>query len=317
MISFLKSLFGSEANAQEDVTVKNKDRNFDILKYDGVKALKMGKTGYAIRCFNEALALNEEFETMNYLASAYIQQNETELAASTYTRLTELEPEHIDTRLNRANLYFACKQAEETIADCQYILTVDTAEYRAYVLMARAKQTMKNHDEAIADLTQAISIKNDLMDAYLLRAISKLELQQYDEALADVNLAISLSPEEENAFLLRAKVYEAMKQTDAAIEDYSEVIALNPFNEQAYLKMGALLIAGHKLDEAIRHFDEAIEFKPDFAKAYAERGRAKELKGDNEAALEDTKQAATLSSEECEEDCQPVNFNDMYKNRPL
>lgn len=33
------------------------NRNFDVLKYDGIKALKIGKNTYAIRCFNEALKL--------------------------------------------------------------------------------------------------------------------------------------------------------------------------------------------------------------------------------------------------------------------
>ena len=54
---------------------KNEQKNFDILKYDGVRAQKMGKLVYAIKCFTEALNIQEDFETMSYLVSAYTMAN--------------------------------------------------------------------------------------------------------------------------------------------------------------------------------------------------------------------------------------------------
>ena len=83
-MGIFKSLFGREAEQPEEAKDKSKERNFDILKYDGLKAMKIGKTGYAIRCFNEALAIQEEFETLNYLALVYIQENDTTEAIDTY-----------------------------------------------------------------------------------------------------------------------------------------------------------------------------------------------------------------------------------------
>ena len=54
MANFLKSLFFGETDESEETKL---NRNFDVLKYDGIKALKIGKNTYAIRCFNEALKL--------------------------------------------------------------------------------------------------------------------------------------------------------------------------------------------------------------------------------------------------------------------
>ena len=51
------------------------------------------------------------------------------------------------------------------------------------------------------------------------------------------------------------------------------------------------------MDEAIAFFDDAIDIKSDFAKAYAERGRAKNLKGDKEGAFEDLKKSIELNPE--------------------
>ena len=51
MGNFFTSLFSSSkpAEATED-KAKNEQKNFDILKYDGVRAQKMGKLAYAIKC---------------------------------------------------------------------------------------------------------------------------------------------------------------------------------------------------------------------------------------------------------------------------
>lgn len=61
--------------------------------------------------------------------------------------------------------------------------------------------------------------------------------------------------------------------------------------------VGQLLITQERLDEAITFFNEAIDLKPDFGKAYAERGRAKNLKGDKDGAFEDLKKSIELNPE--------------------
>ena len=60
---------GSEMCIRDRDKAKNEQKNFDILKYDGVRAQKMGKLAYAIKCFTEALNIQEDFETMSYLVS--------------------------------------------------------------------------------------------------------------------------------------------------------------------------------------------------------------------------------------------------------
>ena len=94
------------------------------------------------------------------------------------------------------------------------------------------------------------------------------------------------------------------------------MLELNPFNEEAILFQGGLLIAQNKLDEAIGFFDEMIENTPDFAKAYAERGRAKNLKGDKKGAFEDLKKSIELNPEGEEAklvEGQHSNFDNLYK----
>ena len=53
-MGFFKSLFGGSPSS-EDKRKDEDSKNFDTLKYDGVRALKQGQFGFAIKCFTHAL----------------------------------------------------------------------------------------------------------------------------------------------------------------------------------------------------------------------------------------------------------------------
>ena len=284
MGNFFTSLFSSSkpAEATED-KAKNEQKNFDILKYDGVRAQKMGKLAYAIKCFTEALNIQEDFETMSYLVSAYTMANDLGKAEDVLNRMVEMEPDHIATRLTRVNLLFMLDKDAEVITDCLHVIELEPSNHVAYFMMAKAKKATNDVFGAIADLTRSIALKEDFADAYLSRAEILLGLGQAKEALPDVEKAIGIVPEEESSYLLRGRIH---------------------------------MIEQKKYDEAIAFFDEAIETNPSFAKAYSERGRAKNLKGDKTGAFEDLKKSLELNpeGEEAQKmNGQHSNFDNMYK----
>lgn len=317
MGNFFKSLFSSaKTETSEGEKSKNNQKNFDILKYDGVRAQKMGKLAYAIKCFTEALNIQDDFETMTYLTTAYITANEPEKAFDVLNRMIELEPDHIQTLLIRVNVLFMLDKEAEVIIDCQHVIALDAENHLPHYLMAKAKRTTGDLFGAIADLTKSVALKEDFTEVYLLRAEILLGMNQGKEALPDVEKALELMPDEESAYLLRGRIYESLGNQEAAGTDYQQVMDLNPFNEEACLLAGKLLISEGKHDEAIAFFDEAIEMTPEFAKAYAERGRAKNEKGDKAGAMDDLKKAIELNpeGEEAQKfNGQHSNFNDMYK----
>ena len=187
MGNFFKSLFSSsKAATPEEEKSKNDQKNFDILKYDGVRAQKIGQVAYAIKCFTEALKLQEDFETMTYLVAAYTTANKAEEALEVLNRMVELEPDHINTLLTRVNVLFMLDKDADVIADCRHILELEETNHLAWFLMGKAKRTTSDPLGAIADLTKAIALKEDFTDAYLMRARILLSMQQATEALPDV-----------------------------------------------------------------------------------------------------------------------------------
>lgn len=319
MGNFFKSLFLSKPNRDlQDETgdSNNKENDFDVLKYDGVRAQRMGKLVYAEKCFRAAIELKEDFQTLSYLASVEVSQGKLDEALAVLDRMVELQSENIAVRLNRVNLLFMLGKIDEIVSDCQQIIGQDETNAVAYYQMARAKKEKSDLLGAIADLTRSVSLKEDFVEAYQLRAEVLLLMGQLSEALDDVEKVNALAPEEESAPLLKGRIFETMQDLAAAEKEYRKVLELNPFNREAALSLGNLLIASEKADDAIALYDEVIDLMPEFAKAYAERGRAKNLKGDKEGAFSDLKKSIELNPESDEAKLmngEHSNFDNLYK----
>lgn len=318
MGNFLTSFFSNKSIDQDNTKAddKNQEKNFDILKYDGLRAQQIGKFDYAICCYNKALELNEEFETLNYLVSAYIQKGMFDEAHAATKRMILQEPENLQAYIAEMNVCFMQESYPEVVKQANYILSVDAKSHPAQFIQAKALKMSKDLFGALIALTKTIALKDDFLEAYLLRAEVLHDLHQEKEAMEDIEKALSLAPEDENAFLLRGEINESLGDAKQAKLDYSQTLDLNPFNEHALLLLGQLYIKENELEEAILFFTDVIDSNPDFGKAYTERGRAYYLKGDKKAAAEDMKRGIELNPEGEEAkrfEGEIKNFGDMYK----
>lgn len=297
-MGFLKSFFSGKQEKPETEQQKTRQKNFEIFKYDGMRAQRMGRPDYAVKCFTEALALQEDFETMGYLSQVYIQTNALDEAREQLEHMAKLEPEHASTFLTLANVCYMQEDYQAMADAAQKAIAIEEGNAMAHYMLGKAKQGMDDGIMSIAHLTKAIVLKDDFTEARLLRAEALVKMQQYKEATEDIDAILAQDPDEEAALLLRGKIKEATGEPEEAEVDYRHVTELNPFNEQAFLYLGQLYIVRQKYPEAIALFDEAIELNPNFAKAYHERGRAKLLNGDKDGSVDDMKIALELSPKE-------------------
>lgn len=295
MSNFFKSLFSQKSGTTENEKLKNDQKKFEIFKYDGLRAQRMGRADYAIKCFIEALAIKEDFETMGYLSQLYIRTGEIEKARELLERMIVQEPNLSETYLTLANVCYIQEDYQTMEEAANKAIAIEEGNAIAHFLLGKSRKEQGDKLMAIAHLTKAIALKDDFVEARLMRAEALLMLCQYKETMEDINAVLSQNPDEETAILLRGKVEEAHNQQKEAEKDYRQVVEINPFNEQAYLYLGQLFINQKKLSEAIALFDEAIELSPNFAEAYKERGHAKLLNGDKEGSIEDMKKSLELN----------------------
>ena len=308
MPNFFKSFFSGKSEDPENEKQKTAKKNFEIFKYDGLRVQRMGRPDYAIKCFTEALAIEEDFETLSYLSQLYVQLTELDKAREILNRMVELEPTLTSTYLALANVCYMQEDYKSMETAAQKAIEIEEGNAMAHYLLGKATQGMNDDLMAIGHLTKAIVLKDDFIEARLLRAEALVKMNQLKEAAEDIEAVLAQNPDDEAAILLHGKLQEAEGKPEEAETDYLKVTEVNPFNEQAYLYLGQLFITQKKLTEAISLFDEAIELNPNFGKAYHERGRAKLLNGDKDGSIEDMKKALEINPKEGE------NVNGQFNN---
>ena len=70
-MNIFKKLFGGQKTTEE--VKQEKEKDFDMVKYDGVRALRMHQFDLAAKSLEHALQLNaEDLECRDYLSQAYI-----------------------------------------------------------------------------------------------------------------------------------------------------------------------------------------------------------------------------------------------------
>ena len=316
-MGLFKSLFGGSSTPETEKEKSDK-KNFDILKYDGIRAQRMGKLPYAIKCFEEAVAIQDEAETLSLLATAYTQANRLDDARATLERMTAQDPEQVNTFLSLAGICYMQEDYESMNNACRKALALDSKNPVSLYLTAKAAIGMKDDITAIAMLTRAIVAKEDYTEAYQLRAEVLWKMKQAKDAAEDIQKLLSLNPDDEQALLLKGEILAANGEPEQAQECFNQILSLNPFNEKAYLLSGELYLAHKDLDNALAVYDEAIEINPGFAKAYHERGRIKLQKGDKEGSMEEMKKALELAPEsETHISGQYNNYENLNKNIPF
>lgn len=98
----------------------------------------MGRTDYAIKCFTEALAIQEDFETMGYLAQVYTQTSELDEAHKLLERMTEIEPEHISTYLSLANVCYMQEDYPAMAGAAKKAIEIEEGNAMAHYLLGKA-----------------------------------------------------------------------------------------------------------------------------------------------------------------------------------
>lgn len=307
-MSLLSSLFGGNQSEQKQPATQE-EKNFDTLKYDGIRACNIHQLPYAIKCFENAIRLKEEPETMMLLANAYLQTDALDNARTILDRLIEIQPDEIKNFLALAQVCYQQADYENMNHVCEKAIQLDESNPAAYYLSGQAFRKLQNPIQAIVMLTKATVLKENYTEAYLLRAEVLWDMQQANDALEDIARVLTIQPENEDALLLKSKIQAALGNKEEAFGALNQVIQNNPFNENAYLMKGELSIELKEFESAIENFTEAIELMPENARFYQERGRARLLNGDKNGSIEDMKKAISLDPEK--ENLISGNFNNF------
>lgn len=233
-MNFFKALFGGKDENPEEKQQAEEAKNFEILKYDGVKALKIRQWQQAIRCLNHALSIREDLECRDYLSQALIQDNQLTAAYEELQKLHEAEPDNQEILQRMANVAFVMEDYGAMASSCEKALLISKDNPEIYYLYGRACMGQEDLTNAIAMFTKAISLNEDYGDAYLMRAGVMLQRGEVEAAEQDCQWLLERASSVEDVLILKAKVETAKGNHSEALSYYDKVIEGNPFSIEGF-----------------------------------------------------------------------------------
>lgn len=239
-MGFWKALFGSSELTPEEEKKEQQAKNFDLLKYDGVKAMKMGQTDYAVRCFREALKIQDDLEIHDHLSRELMRMGELRDAYEELSLLERAEPRNAQVLVRMTQVAFMEEDYQLMDEVCQRLLQLDDKQAGSYLLSAQAQIGLGHDEEAITLLTKAIQLSDYYAEAYLLRGQTLLRMGKVEDAASDTLLLLDLVGNQEDALLLKARVEVARGHRDLAQAIYNKVIEVNPFSVEAFSERALL-----------------------------------------------------------------------------
>ncbi|MCD8318412.1 MAG: tetratricopeptide repeat protein [Paraprevotella sp.] len=296
-MGLLKLLFGSSDESRAEKSEKQRERDFDVLKYDGVRALKVGEVAYAIRCFQEAITLRRDPETMSFLAESLMTDGQAEAARKLWDELAAELPEHIEVRLGMIHADEVLHDYERMDKDCQAALQLAPNNTSVLYRSAQAKHALHDDLNAVALLTRVLMQDENMEDALLLRAEVLREMGSPKEAEKDIDRLLEQPEPAEEALMQKAGLRLQQGDAEKAIDYYNKVIEQNPMRGEAYVALSTAYSAHRQLDRALATMNEAAELLPDCSEVYKERGRIKLLLNYKAGAADDLKKSLDKSPE--------------------
>ena len=258
-MGFWKTFFGGEPDSPEEEKKNAEAKNFDLLKYDGVKALRIHQTDYAIRCFREALKIHEDPETHDYLQRALLASGQLPEALVELQAMLALQPGNVAVMVQAAHVAFMMEDYAQMADFCEQAIAAESNNALAHYQLAQAKLGLGDDVTAIAQLTQSIALNEQRGEARLLRAQTLLRMGDLKGAREDIDWLLNHTDDHEDVLMMAARLSVAEGKQEEALSIYNKVSELNPFQLDALRERGRLKMdMGDKkgAEEDMRHLLE-------------------------------------------------------------
>ena len=241
-MNFLKSLFGSKAENEEEKRREEERKNFETLKYDGVRALQINQIEQALRCFSHALQLHDDLETRDYYSQALIRSNDLPGAYAQLQKMVEAEPDNLEIYLRMADVAYMMEDYVAMGNTCEKAMLVDSENPQVLYRYAKSYIGRDDLTNAITMLTKAIMLNPKVYEAYLLRGETLLDTGDLDAADEDATLLLEHLEDNEDVLILKARIEQKKGNKAEALTYYNKVIDVNPFSMVAFQERGPLRI---------------------------------------------------------------------------
>lgn len=260
---------------------------------------------------SEDESIKNELETLGYLntgtansynniGNIYMNEGKYKLAAKSFQKAIELQPDVAAFYDNLGSAYNAMKLFDESISAHKKSISLNPNSAKAYNNLGKAYSDSKQYQLAIQNYEKAISIDqnsalayNNIGEVYYkMGKINRAEKfinnsieKNYDYSLAHYNLAVILGEKGEHlkainefkkvleidpSFNLKSNIYNGigvayfnLKEYQNALKNFKKAEKINPEFPEIHMRLGIVYISLNMKKEGINELKKELKISPD------------------------------------------------------
>jgi tetratricopeptide (TPR) repeat protein len=275
--------------------------------------------------FRNAIQIDEKLASAHWgLARAYEGLQRFQEAFEELRKTTELDPEHLDSRVKLGNYYIAAaRNNPQFIAEAERlakaILQKDSNHIEGHILLSSVLYAQNQREQAIAEINHAIGLDPKRVESYLSlarfhivtndkakaeetfrRAIAVndnsglahtefgkylVQLNRHAEAEVEMSKAVAVDPGNRTSRFVLASFYLVTRQLDKAEVAYKALADLEKDKPESQSVLADFYSSVNRLDEAIAIYQAILEKSPEFTQGRYRLGEIMLTRGNTAGAM--------------------------------
>lgn len=230
------------------------------------------------------------------LARAAQQLENWELALNRWEKVIEIAPDHLNARVQRANMLMKTGRIEEAKDQFHEIAVKFPDEVQGHSGLARAAQRLENWELALNRWEKVIDIAPDHLNARVQRANMLMKTGRIDQAEERFQELVTNFPEAVQGHEGLARAAQRREDWALAFDRWEKVSQIAPDNVNAKAQCANMLLNIGRIEEAEEDFQKLVSNFPNVVQGHAGLARVARINADWGSALK----AAKSVFERCE-----------------
>ena len=287
----------------------------NTLKFDALRALKIGEVDFAIRALHTSLEEIDDPECRLYLAQAL--QRKPDLAGSMaeLTTILEAYPDYPMALYEATKVSNGLDQHSETIAYAERALATvleKAQQAELHRMKAQAQLALGESEQALATIDQALQLTDEVPLYWLIKVKVLIALERWEDALAVALETAEKFPEEERAYLYEGLITYHEGDKERAERAFRQVVETDPFNVEGYMHLTHLVEELRGKEAAADEMEQALEMIPQPTRALLDYAALLYKECDRTEQYEGVQKLLADLPEDAETKAGEVNFANLY-----
>jgi tetratricopeptide (TPR) repeat protein len=214
----------------------------------------------------------DHIQTRLLMAGIYFRQRDFKLSQKESLEILAISPKNVQAMLILGNSYLYQRKFTEARKTYESIIETAPDNPLGYFRLGYLQRIRGQYEPALKNFEKALSLDPNLMDAFTNVIITHVQRSEFDLAITKCDRQLKQVDQKPEisamVYNLKGGVYLASQRNAPAEEAFKEAIKVSPNYLKSYYALARIYISENKEDQAIAQYKAALDVNPKQASAH-------------------------------------------------